>query len=194
MRLKAAGLGSLPGGGAEILVDRVRNEISPRQGHDRRLARRLPRVARAGRARFGHHDVRPRGDVGRADRTSGTIAPVAGRDGRIYRLYLLDVSARTTRTWPICRRPARSSTCKTQAVSRLYLDNFANLQSSWVTQGLKIGQLALLFRGQRHGQPDDRRERRGRGRHVHFLHDRGEIRDAIPKPAISPVSEMSFTS
>ena len=34
---------------------------------------------------------------------------------------------------------------KTQAVSRLYLDNFPNIQSSWVTQGLKIGQLALLF-------------------------------------------------
>ena len=34
---------------------------------------------------------------------------------------------------------------KTQAVARLYLDNFPNIQSSWVTQGLKIGQLALLF-------------------------------------------------
>jgi cyclic dehypoxanthinyl futalosine synthase len=34
---------------------------------------------------------------------------------------------------------------KTNAVSRLYLDNFANIQSSWVTQGLKIGQLALLY-------------------------------------------------
>ena len=34
---------------------------------------------------------------------------------------------------------------KTQAVSRLYLDNFPNIQSSWVTQGQKIGQLALLF-------------------------------------------------
>ena len=34
---------------------------------------------------------------------------------------------------------------KTQAVSRLYLDNFANVQSSWVTQGLKIGELALKF-------------------------------------------------
>ncbi len=34
---------------------------------------------------------------------------------------------------------------KTQAVSRLYLDNFPNIQSSWVTQGLKIGQLALLY-------------------------------------------------
>ena len=34
---------------------------------------------------------------------------------------------------------------KTQAVARLYLDNFPNLQSSWVTQGLKIGQLAMQF-------------------------------------------------
>jgi cyclic dehypoxanthinyl futalosine synthase len=34
---------------------------------------------------------------------------------------------------------------KTQAVARLYLDNFANIQSSWVTQGEKIGQLALFF-------------------------------------------------
>jgi cyclic dehypoxanthinyl futalosine synthase len=34
---------------------------------------------------------------------------------------------------------------KTNAVARLYLDNFKNLQSSWVTQGLKIGQMALLY-------------------------------------------------
>jgi cyclic dehypoxanthinyl futalosine synthase len=34
---------------------------------------------------------------------------------------------------------------KTLAVSRLYLDNFANLQASWVTQGLQIGQVALRF-------------------------------------------------
>jgi len=34
---------------------------------------------------------------------------------------------------------------KTQAVSRLFLDNFPNIQSSWVTQGLKIGQLAMLY-------------------------------------------------
>src|SRR5438445_13459901 len=34
---------------------------------------------------------------------------------------------------------------KTQAVARLYLDNIPNIQSSWVTQGLKIGQLALFF-------------------------------------------------
>ena len=34
---------------------------------------------------------------------------------------------------------------KTQAISRIYLDNFSNVQSSWVTQGKKVGQLALSF-------------------------------------------------
>ena len=34
---------------------------------------------------------------------------------------------------------------RTQAVARIYLDNFANVQTSWVTQGLKIGQLGLLY-------------------------------------------------
>ncbi|MFX5854742.1 hypothetical protein ABTE41_19500, partial [Acinetobacter baumannii] len=34
---------------------------------------------------------------------------------------------------------------KTQAIGRLYLDNVPNIQSSWVTQGLKVGQLALYF-------------------------------------------------
>ncbi len=59
---------------------------------------------------------------------------------------------------------------KTQAVSRLYLDNFPNIQSSWVTQGLKIGQIGPAVRRQRHGQPDDRRERRGRRRHGPLSH------------------------
>jgi cyclic dehypoxanthinyl futalosine synthase len=34
---------------------------------------------------------------------------------------------------------------RTQALSRIYLDNFENIQSSWVTQGLEIGQVALKF-------------------------------------------------
>ena len=42
-------------------------------------------------------------------------------------------------------RPGPFEYLKTLAVSRLYLDNFANLQASWVTQGLKIGQMALRF-------------------------------------------------
>ena len=96
-RLKAAGLGSLPGGGAEILVDRVRSGDHARQGADRRLAEREPRLARAGRPQHGDDDVRPRRNAGRADRAPGAAAAAAGRNGRLHRLHLLDVSARAHR-------------------------------------------------------------------------------------------------
>ena len=99
-RLKAAGLGSLPGGGAEILVDRVRTAITRGKVLTDDWLERLPRLARAGRPRLGHDDVRPRRNVGRADRASGAAAAIAGRDGRIHGLHLLDVSARTHRHGP----------------------------------------------------------------------------------------------
>ena len=54
----------------------------------------------------------------------------------------------------------------TQAVSRIYLDNVPHIQSSWVTQGLKIGQVALGLRRRRHGLRDDRGERRLCCRHL----------------------------
>ena len=47
-----------------------------------------------------------------------------------------------------------------QALSRIFLDNFENVQSSWVTQGPKIGQIALKFRSQRFRQRYDGRKRR----------------------------------
>ncbi len=53
---------------------------------------------------------------------------------------------------------------RTQAIARLYLDNIPNIQSSWVTQGAKIGQLALFFGANDMGSPDDRGERRRVGR------------------------------
>ena len=53
---------------------------------------------------------------------------------------------------------------KTLAVSRLFLDNIQHLQTSWVTQGKKIGQLGLDVRCGRHGLDHDRGERRLGGR------------------------------
>ena len=67
------------------------------------------------------------------------------RDGRIHRLYRLDVSAGQYRSGRRREARRRSSYLKTLAVSRLFLDNFANFQASWVTQGLRIGQIALRF-------------------------------------------------
>ena len=144
-RLKAAGLGSLPGGGAEILVDRVRQAIT----RGKVLTDDWLNVNRVwhelGGRSTGDHDVRPRRNAGRADRAPGATAATAGRNGRLHGVHLLDVPARPYRHGATCPPAGSFEYLKTQAVARLYLDNFANIQSSWVTQGLKIGQLALLY-------------------------------------------------
>ena len=96
-RLRDAGLDSLPGGGAEILVDRVRKIISPiKTSSDEWLcdhARRPP----PGHEHHRHHDVGPRGDAGRADRAPAPDPRAAGRDAGLPRLHQLDVPARQHR-------------------------------------------------------------------------------------------------
>lgn len=143
-RLRAAGLGSLPGGGAEILVDRVRRAVSPcKVGADGWLdvCRQWHRLGGRGSATmmFGH------------------VETLAERIEHLERLrQLQDETGGFTAfiCWTFqpgntalagLRKAGAVEYLKTLSVSRLYLDNFANLQASWVTQGLKIGQLALRF-------------------------------------------------
>src|SRR5688572_1096545 len=73
---------------------------------------------------------------------------------------------------------------KTQAVARLYLDNIPNIQSSWVTQGLKVGQLALLFGANDMGSLMIEENVVAEAGTVHYL-TLDQIRDAI--------SELGFT-
>jgi len=143
-RLQRAGLGSLPGGGAEILVDRVRRIASPcKVSSDGWLdvCRRWHRMGGRGSATmmFGH------------------LETCAERIEHLERLRRLqDETGGFTAFICWTFQPGNTGLSdlgkvgpveylKTLAVSRLYLDNFANLQASWVTQGLKIGQLALSF-------------------------------------------------
>lgn len=144
-RFKEAGLNSLPGGGAEILVERVRQKISPKKISSDRWLEVMHTAHEAGLKTtatmvFGHvetqeerilHLVRLR-DL--QDQTHGfrsfipwsfvpnhtpgmrNIPPAGGDD------YL-----------------------KTVAISRLMLDNFEHIQSGWLTEGLKLGQIALAF-------------------------------------------------
>ena len=163
-RLKAAGLGSLPGGGAEILVDRVRSEIT----RGKVMTDDWLNVNRV------WHEL---GGRSTATMMFGHVETLAERIEHLERLrQLQDETGGFTAfiCWTfqpdhtdLAHIPPAGSFdySKTQAVARLYLDNFANIQSSWVTQGLKIGQLALLYRRQRHGKPDDRGKRRFRRRH-----------------------------
>ena len=143
-RLKDAGLGSLPGGGAEILVDRVRDEITRgKVGADDWL--NVMRV---------WHEL---GGRSSATMMFGHAETLAERVEHLERLRQLQDETGGFTAY-ICWtfqpdntdmsqvKPSGSfEYLKTQAISRLYLDNFENVQSSWVTQGLPIGQLALLF-------------------------------------------------
>lgn len=143
-RLKAAGLGSLPGGGAEILVDRVRLAIT----RGKVMTDDWLEVNRV------WHDL---GGRSTATMMFGHVETLAERIEHLERLrQVQDETGGFTAfiCWTFQPEHTEMSDVppsgayeylKTNAVARLYLDNFPNIQSSWVTQGLKIGQLALLY-------------------------------------------------
>ena len=147
-RLKAAGLDSIPGGGAEILVDRVRQKISPHKCSTREWldvmdcahSMNIPTTATM---MFGHVEtVEDRVEHLRRirdqqDKTMGFTAfiPWPFQPGRTELGLDHDISSQVTGL----------DYLKTLAISRIFLDNFDNLQSSWVTQGPKVGQMALYY-------------------------------------------------
>jgi cyclic dehypoxanthinyl futalosine synthase len=143
-RLKAAGMGSLPGGGGEILVDRVRQAITI----NKCLTDEWLEVHRL------WHEL-----GGRSTSTMmfGHVETPAERIESLERLrQLQDETGGFTAFICWTFQPGHTALenisptgafeyLRTQAIARLYLDNIPNIQSSWVTQGLKIGHLALLF-------------------------------------------------
>lgn len=143
-RLKEAGLGSIPGGGAEILVDRVRRELT----RGKVMTDDWLNVMRV------WHEL---GGRSSATMMFGHVETLAERMEHLERLrQLQDETGGFTAFICWTFQPDHTEMAhvpptgsfdylRTQAVSRLYLDNIPNIQSSWVTQGLKIGQLALLF-------------------------------------------------
>ncbi|QPJ61967.1 MAG: dehypoxanthine futalosine cyclase [Candidatus Nitronauta litoralis] len=146
-RLKDAGLDSIPGGGAEILVDRVRDIISPKKcttdqwldvmGTAHELG--LPTTATM---MFGHvetledrveHLMRLRDQQ---DKTGGFTAFICWPFQSGNTPLAKDIGPKNTTGWEYL---------KTLAIGRIVLDNIDNHQSSWVTQGPKVGQMALFF-------------------------------------------------
>lgn len=142
-RLKDAGLGSLPGGGAEILVDRVRSEIT----RGKVMADDWLNVMRV----WGQL-----GGKGSATMMFGHVETIEERVEHLQRLRDLQSEVNVFNAY-ICWTFQPDNTdmseipplgsfeyLKTLAISRLFLNNFDNIQSSWVTQGLKVGQLSLV--------------------------------------------------
>ncbi len=140
---KCAGLGSIPGGGAEILVDRIRSQLSPGKATADQWFEVMDTAHRLGlntsaTMMFGHietiddrllHLERVRQQQ---DKTRGFTAFICWTfQPANTRLQLPPAGAHEY--------------LRTQALSRIYLDNFENVQSSWVTQGPEVGQIALKF-------------------------------------------------
>ena len=182
-RLKAAGLGSIPGGGAEILVDRVRDGITRgKVDSDNWL-----NVMRTWHQMGGHSS---------ATMMYGHIETLEERIEHMDRIRQLQdetggFTAFISWTFQPDNTPLSDiqplgsyEYLKVQAISRLYLDNVPNIQSSWVTQGLKIGQLALLYGANDMGSLMIEENVVAEAGTVHYL-TLDQIRDSI--------SELGFT-
>ena len=173
-RLVDAGLDSIPGGGAEILVDRVRKLL---HCYSKATSDEWLDVMRHAH-RAGLRTT--------ATMMYGTVETPAERIEHMLRLRdLQDETGGFTAFIAWSYQPEHTELqgieatgieyLRTLATARLVLDNFDNLQASWVTQGGKVGQLSLVVRRERHGQRHDRGERRAGGRR-RVLHGRGRDR------------------
>jgi cyclic dehypoxanthinyl futalosine synthase len=147
-RLRDAGLDSVPGGGGEILVDRVREIIAPKKTKSGEWLDVMRHAHRLGMSTT-------------ATMMYGHVETLAERVEHMRRIRELQDETRGFRafiSWTfqddgnrlgekVAREtmPTSFDYLLTQAVSRIYLDNVDHIQSSWVTQGMKIGQVALGF-------------------------------------------------
>ncbi len=144
-RLKAAGLNSLPGGGGEILDDEVRKRVSTKCTTDEWLGvmRAVHKVALRSTATmmFGIGD-----NVGHRVRHLQRVRDLQDETGGFTAFIPWTFQRENTALGKrIKEEPTGIDYLKMLSVSRLFLDNIEHFQSSWLTQGLKLGQAALRF-------------------------------------------------
>ena len=142
--LKAAGLGSMPGGGAEIFAPKVRELICPEKISGERWLEVTEKVHRAGLKTnatmlFGHVE-------GYADRVDhlAKLRQLQHKTGGFQAFIPLAFQPDNTRV-PDAKGVGGVDALKTLAISRIYLDNFRHIKAYWVMLGLKIAQVALAF-------------------------------------------------
>ncbi|MDH3626920.1 MAG: dehypoxanthine futalosine cyclase [Acidobacteriota bacterium] len=142
-RLRAAGLDSIPGGGAEILVDSVRTRLAKNkcssdewldvmeEGHRQGLRSTATMM-------FGHIETREE----RVEHLR-RVREVQDRTGGFTAFICWTYQAENTELGG--DEVTSAEYLRTLAVARCYLDNIDNLQASWVTQGPKLGNASLAF-------------------------------------------------
>jgi len=183
-RLQDAGLGSLPGGGAEILVDRVRSEITRGKVmtddwlNVMRVWHKLGGRSSA-TMMFGHVETLEE-RIEHLDRLRDLQDETGGFTAYICWTFQPD-NTQMNQILPT----GSFDYLRMLAVSRLYLDNFHNLQSSWVTQGLKIGQISLVFGANDMGSLMIEENVVAEAGTVHYL-TLDQIRDAISDLGFEP--------
>ncbi len=143
-RFKEAGLGSIPGGGGEILVDSVRQRIAPLKCKSDQWLE-VMQIA---------HEL---GLKSSATMMFGHVETIEDRTQHLQRLRdQQDASGGFTAfiCWTfqpqhtvlkVAQPTGSAEYLRMQALARIFLDNIPNLQSSWVTQGPAIGQIALKY-------------------------------------------------
>lgn len=142
-RLMHSGLDSIPGGGAEILVDRVRKLVSPNKCSAGRWLQVMRSAHRLGlkttaTMMFGHRETL-------AERVEHLLALRELQDETGGFTAFIPWTFQPDNTRLSAERTTSVEYLRTLALSRIVLDNFPNLQVSWVTMGAKIGQLGLFF-------------------------------------------------
>jgi len=149
--LRDAGLGSIPGGGAEILVDRIRKKIAPLKGNREKWlevmeAAHEEGVKTTGTMMFGITEtLAERIEHLQALRDQQDRALARGNGGGYTAFAAWPFQSGHTPWEGKVPKPTDVEYLRTIAVARIFLDNFTHLQSSWVTMGRKTGQLALHY-------------------------------------------------
>src|SRR5438874_6036219 len=143
-QLKEAGLGSIPGGGGEILVDRVRDRIAPLKCKTDAWLEVMQTAHELGlkssaTMMFGHVETIE-------DRIEHLrrLREQQDKSGGFTAFICWTFQPENT-VLKVERRTGVVEYLRTQALSRIFLDNFPNVQSSWVTQSPDIGQVALKY-------------------------------------------------
>ena len=142
-KFKEAGLGSIPGGGGEILVDAVRNRIAPLKCNSDQWLKVMEIAHDLGlkssaTMMFGHVET-PEERIEHLQRLRDQQDSTCGFTAFICWTF------QPENTVLKAPKAGAAEYLRTQAIARIYLDNFENVQSSWVTQGPDIGQVALKY-------------------------------------------------
>ena len=147
-KLKDAGLSSIPGAGAEILSDRVRDIIAPKKLDSSQwieVHRQAHKLGIKSTATMMFGSVDNDDDIIEHWRRVRELQDETGG----FRAFILwsfqPDNTPLQQEFPGLKKASSNRYLRLLACSRLYLDNIPNIQSSWVTQGSHIGQLALLF-------------------------------------------------